>query len=141
MRVDRHSCSLRWLQLSIFCTFLALTGCKVYTINKTALEQELKPEKGLKIGNIHKKTYKNHIDTLWCTDETGNLKMKTINHDSKIVVVTKGNKSIKYYAKTLFIYKDQFLIGERTAPRLRGPNYFPVKLTEIDRIEVNAVSF
>jgi hypothetical protein len=141
MRVDRQLLGQKWLQLSILCIFLGLSGCKVYTINKTALEQELKPEKGLKIGAIHKKTYKNSIDTLYCTDETGNLKIKCVNHDSKIVVVTKGNKAIKYYAKTLYIYKGQFLIGERTAPRLRGPNYFPVRLSEIDRIEVNAVSF
>jgi hypothetical protein len=141
MRVDRRLCGLRGLQLFILCAFLSLSACKVYTINKAALEQELKPEKGLKIGLLHKKTYKNNIDTLWCTDATGALRIKCVNHDSKIVVVTKGNKSIKYYAKTLFIYKDQFLIGEITAPRLRGPNYFPVKLSEIDRIEVSAVSF
>jgi hypothetical protein len=141
MRVDRHFCGLRGLHLLFLCVFLAVSGCRVYTINKSALEAELRPEKGLKIGSIYKKTYKNSVDTLWYHDETGALRVKCINLDSKIVVVTKGKKAIKFYAKTLYIYKDQFLIGERTAPRLRGPNYFPVKLSEIDRMEVSAISF
>ena len=52
--------------------------------------------------------------------------------------LTNDQKVIRFYVKSLYIYKDQFLIGERTAPKLRGPNYFPVRLSDISRIEFNS---
>jgi hypothetical protein len=146
MRVDRQTRSHRWLQMTLLCgLLLGLGSCKVYTINKTDLEKELKPNgqaKHLSIGNIYRKQFKNEIDTMVCVDaSTGEVKLKHFTPDSKITIVTKGNRAIKYYAKSLYIYKDQFLIGERTAPKLRGPNYFPVRLSDIDRIQVTTLSF
>ena len=146
MRVDRQSCGRSWLRTSILCLSLVyLAGCKVYTINKSDLEKELKPNgeaRILSITNIYRKQFKNDIDTMWCVDATtGEKRMKCFTPDSKITIVTKRNRAIKYYAKSLYIYKDQFLIGERTAPKLHGPNYFPIRLSEIDRIEVTTLSF
>ncbi len=144
MRVDRHFRGHFWLLIPLL-AILITPGCKVYTINKTDLETKLRPEKGeqkfLKIGNMYRKPYKNDLDTLFCIDEIGRIRPKRFNGDTKITIVTRENKAIKYYAKSLYIYNDQFLIGERTAPRLRGPNYYPVRLSEIDRIEVSAISF
>jgi hypothetical protein len=120
--------------------FFILAGCRVYTINKTEFESGLKKKQGkhhgLSINMLYKKQFKNSLDTVVCSDMNGALKRKRLSQDSKIRIYTKQNKSIKYYAKSLYIYKDEYLIGERTAPRLYGPNYFPVRLSEIDRIEV-----
>jgi hypothetical protein len=80
--------------------------------------------------------YNNQVDTLICLDAIGTQKMKRLRYDSKITIITTDNKSIRFYAKTLYIFNDQFLIGERTSPSLRSPNYFPVKLKDIARIEV-----
>ena len=145
MRVLRQNRSLRGLQALVLCLAMAFTGCKVYTVNKADLESELLPAKGeqksLAIGYMYRKVYRNSIDTLMCRDEIGKSRIKRISPDSKITIVTKKNQAIKFYAKTLYIYKGQFLIGERTAPRLRGPNYYPVRLSDIDRIEVTGFSF
>lgn len=144
MRVTRQIRGLRGLQAMALCLVLALSGCKVYTVNKADLESELSPargERGLSIGYMYRKVYRNGIDTLVCRDEIGHTRLKKISPDSKITIFTKQNQSIRFYAKSLYIYKGQFLIGERTAPRLRGPNYFPVRLADIDRIEVTGFSF
>jgi hypothetical protein len=101
----------------------------------------LKPGKPLSLASMYKKSYRNSMDTLWCHDAVGARKIKRISQDSKITVVTKSNRAIRFYARTLYLYKDEFLIGERTAPRLRGPNYFPIRLSEIDRIELTGFSF
>lgn len=138
-----HSHTLAVL-LFVF-AFLILPGCKVYTIDKSNLERGLQPdgnERFLSVRNISKKTFRNNIDTLWCIDrETGEVKLKHFTPDSKITIVTKKNRTIKYYARSLYIYKQQFLIGERTAPRFNGPNLYPVRLSDIERIEVNTLWF
>jgi hypothetical protein len=141
MHTNRQKCrSLLKLTALLSIMSLSFTGCRVYTINKSDLENELMPKegeiKGLSLNSIYRKQFKNNIDTLECLDESGAVILKRINYDSRITIVTRKNKSIKYYAKTLYIYKNEFLIGERTAPKLRGPNYFPVKLSDISRIEV-----
>ncbi|PBQ31996.1 hypothetical protein CNR22_09510 [Sphingobacteriaceae bacterium] len=123
---------------------LGLASCSVYTINKSDLESKLKPKenshaqkKGLnKLAAMHDKHYVNAIDTLKCADAVGQIRTKRFNYDSKITVVTNRNKTIKFYAKTLYIYNDQFLVGERTTPSIYGPNYCLVKLSDISRIEV-----
>ena len=123
---------------------IGLSSCSVYTINKTDLEKKLKPKenthaskKGLNLLTaMHSKSYTNAIDTLKCADEVGQIKTKKFNYDSKITVVTNKNKAIKFYAKTLYIYNDQYLVGERTSLSIHGPNYFLVKLSDIARIEV-----
>jgi hypothetical protein len=134
MRVDRLF-SRPWLPVIAF--LCLLSGCKVYTINKADLESGLKQghSRGLSINHLYKKQYKNSLDTVVCIDEVGKKKLRRLSQDSKVIIYTR-NQSIKYYVKSLYIYKDEYLIGERTAPRLYGPNYFPVKLSEIDRIEV-----
>lgn len=82
------------------------------------------------------KPYNNNIDSLVCINAVGKIKLKRFKYTSKIRVVTK-NQSVKLYAKTLYIWNDQFLVGERVTPSLTGgPSYFPVKLDEISRIEV-----
>jgi hypothetical protein len=141
MHTNRQKCrSLLKLTTLLAVTLTLFSGCKVYTINKSDLENELRPKgreiKGLSLNAMYRKQFKNSIDTLECLDESGAVKLKRINYDSRITIITRKNKAIKYYAKTLYIYKDEFLIGERTAPKLRGPNYFPVKLSDISRIEV-----
>ena len=85
---------------------------------------------------MYKWQFNNHVDTLVCLDAIGKQKQKRLKFDSKITIITNDNRSIRFYAKTLYIWKDEFLIGERTAVSLRSPNYFTIKLKDIARIEV-----
>lgn len=125
-----------------------LSSCAVATVNKSVLEDKLKAKsedpnyKGLSIKSIKLvrkgKPYNNNIDSLVCIDEIGKLKVKRFSYTSKIRIITNRDKSVKLYAKTLYIWKDQFLIGERVSPSIYGgPNYFPVRLSDIARIEVS----
>ncbi len=141
MHTNRQTCLSRlMLAALLIIVFSVFQGCKVYTIDKSDLENELCPKdnevRGLSINSLYKKQFRNKIDTLECIDQSGLVKLKPIKYDSRITIITRKNKAIKYYAKSLYIYKNEFLIGERTAPKLRGPNYFPIKLSEISRIEV-----
>jgi|GEM_PF-2528440 len=145
MHEYRHKCwSFIKLPLLISVMAMGLSSCAVYTINKSDLEQKLKPKetsrtskKGLNaLTAMHSKTYTNTIDTLACADHIGHIRTKKFNYDSKITVVTTKNKAIKLYAKTLYIYNEQYLVGERTTLSVYGPNYFLVKLSDISRIEV-----
>jgi len=145
MHEYRHRCwSFIKLPLLFFILAIGLTNCSVYTINKTDLESKLKPKekahsskKGLNVlTSMHSKSYNNAIDTLKCSDAVGQVKTKRFNYDSKITVITNKNKSVKFYAKTLYIWNDQYLIGERTGLSIYGPNYYLVKLSDISRIEV-----
>jgi hypothetical protein len=145
MHGNRHWCHGLLRSAALLLISVVVVQCKVYTVNKTDLEKRLNPKGGdseypvatmNSISSLYQKQMKNNLDTLSCSDEIGKKKMKRINHDSKITIITKKNKAIKLYAKTLYIYKDEFLIGERTKPKLYGPNYFPIKLSEISRIEV-----
>ena len=124
---------------------IGLASCSVYTVDKSHLENKLKPtsktlcRNGLglnKLMALYKKQYNNQVDTLLYLDKIGKIKAKRLTYDSKITIITADNKSIRFYAKSLYIWKDEFLIGERTVPSLHGPNYFPVKLKDIVRIEV-----
>lgn len=137
----------RLAMLPALLLFMALgfVSCSVYTVDKLHLENKLKPDSrtlcasglGLnKLIELYKKQYNNQVDTLLYLDKIGKVKAKRLNYDSKITVITTGNKSIRFYAKSLYIWKDEFLIGERTVPSLHGPSYFPVKLKDIARIEV-----
>jgi|SRR6218665_77895 len=129
----------------LFVMAITLSGCAVYTIDKSHLETKLKPSStsvshtglGLnKLMALYKKQYNNHVDTLLCLDRIGKTKAKRLSYDSKVTVITTDNRTIRFYAKTLYIWKDEFLVGERTAPSLRGANCFTVKLKDIARIEV-----
>jgi hypothetical protein len=71
-----------------------------------------------------------------CFDPVGKTKLKKFNYTSKIKIITTTDRSVKLYAKTLYIWNDQYLIGERVSPSLGGPSYFPVRLCDIARIEV-----
>jgi hypothetical protein len=98
--------------------------------------------KGLSLNSvtgIRKGKNHNCLDTLSCYDSDGRIRKKKFSYDSKITIVTKDNREIRYYVKTLYIWKDQFLIGERTKMSLTGPNYFPVKLDDISRIEIKGL--
>jgi hypothetical protein len=144
MHEYRHKCwSLIKLPLLISVLAIGLSRCKVYTINKSDLETKLRPKencrhaKGLNsLTTMYKKQYINSMDTLTCLDAVGKLKIKRLHSDSKITIITHKNKAIKFYAKTLYIWNGEFLIGERTSLNLYGPNYFPIKLTDISRIEI-----
>ena len=135
------------LSALLLCSTLLFTSCAVCTVNKSVLEEKLKAKnehpnyKGISLKSVSLvrkgKPYNNNIDTLLCIDPVGKLKLKRFNYASKITIITKKDKAVKVYAKTLYIWNDQFLVGERTTPSFRGgPNYFPVKLSEIARIEV-----
>jgi hypothetical protein len=152
MHEYRHKCwSLAKLPILISIMAIGLTNCStVYTINKTDLETRLKPKTcdvsskkpALNMLNsLYRKQYINNIDTLSCADAIGRIKTKRFNYDSKITVITHDKRTIKFYAKTLYIWKEEFLIGERTNICLHGPNYFPVKLNDIARIEVKTTWF
>ena len=121
------------------------SSCKVYTVDKSQLETTLEPVSkkqscpglGLnKLLSMYHYQFNNQVDTLRCNDEVGTVKTKRLKFDSKITVITADNRSFKFYAQTLYIWKDEYLIGERIAPSLRSPNYYPVKLKDIVRIEV-----
>jgi hypothetical protein len=148
MHVNRHHLCRSLIKLPALIVILAmsLSNCTVYTIDKSHLENKLNPRQqancckapgGLnKLLAMSKAQYNNHVDTVICLDGIGSKKVKRLTYDSKITVITTDNKAIRFYAKTLYIWKDEFLIGERTALSLRSPNYFPVKLKDILRIEV-----
>src|SRR5687768_15317527 len=136
MHVNRHHLcrSLVKLPALLLCITIALSGCKVYTIDKSHLETRLKPvsakwtSKSLnKLLETYRWQFNNNVDTLVCVDPIGKQKQKRLKFDSKITVITNDNRIIRFYAKTLYIWKDEFLIGERTSVSLRSPNYFPVK--------------
>ena len=124
---------------ALFCMVFFAVSCKVYTIDKSEFEQGLKKKQtrqnGISVSKLHVKQFKNQLDTIVCSDENGAMMRKRVSQDAKIRIYTKKQKAIKFYAKTLYIYKNEYLIGERTAPKLYGPNYFPIKLSEIDKIE------
>lgn len=124
---------------------ITLSGCSVYTVDKSHLETKLRPSStgvshaglGLnKLIALYKNQYNNHVDTLLCLDRVGQTKAKRLSYDSKVTVITTDNRTIRFYAKTLYIWKNEFLVGERTAPSLRSTNCFTVKLKDIARIEV-----
>lgn len=128
----------------IFFLILGLSNCTVYTVNKSDLESKLKPKQHVHASKkslnvltaMHSKSYNNAMDTLQCSDAVGQIKTKRFNYDSKITVITSQKKTIRFYAKTLYIWNDQYLIGERTGISIYGPNYSLVKLSDISRIEV-----
>jgi len=134
-------------KLPAFLLFISLSfsSCKVYTVDKSQLETTLKPiskkqtNKGLglnKLLSMYQTQFNNQVDTLRCSNAVGQIKTKKLRFDSKITVIMADNRSFKFYAQTLYIWKDEYLIGERISPSLRSPNYFPVKLKDIVRIEV-----
>jgi hypothetical protein len=141
MLENRHSFgAIKWSCL-ILVFALGLVSCSVYTINKSDLENKLRPKSHAKrslnvLTAMHSKSYNNAMDTLQCADAIGQIKTKRFNYDSKITIITNQKKTIRFYAKTLYIWKDQYLIGERTGISLYGPNYGLVKLSDINRIEV-----
>lgn len=123
----------------------SFSSCKVYTINKSDLEGKLKTKScfsckeiyGLnRLDNMYNKQYTNSIDTVTCTSNEGQLCTKRFTYDTKITIRTHGKKKVKLYAKTLYIWRNEFLVGERTNPSFFGPHYFPVKLSEIASIEI-----
>jgi hypothetical protein len=125
---------------------MVLTGCSVYTVKpghfQATLRQKSHKHKGLALNSVNFiKKGKNHnsLDTLSFYSTEGKKRTKKFNYDSKITVVTKDNKEIRYYVKTLYIWNDQYLIGERTKVSFNGPNYFPVKLEDISRIEIKGL--
>ena len=124
---------------------LGFSQCAVYTVERTHLEAKLRPSsaavthKGFGINKLlalYQSPYNNRVDTLLCFNRTGCLTPKRLKLDSKVTVITKTNKAIHFYAKTLFIWNEEFLIGERTKLNLRRSNCFSVKLKDIARIEV-----
>jgi hypothetical protein len=123
-----------------------MSGCSVYTVKPGLFHATLKQKsiktKGLALNSVTSiKKGKNHnnMDTLSFYSTAGKKRVKKFNYDSKITVVTRDNKEIKYYVKTLYIWNDQYLIGERTQVSFNGPNYFPVRLDEISRIEIKGL--
>ena len=134
-----------FLPVLLIIMVFSLSGCAVYTVDKSQLETKLKPgsgvtvQKGLGLNQLiamYRKRYNNRVDTLFCVDKVGKVKTKRLSCDSKVTVITTNKKSINFYAKTLYIWKDEFLIGELTTISLRKSNYFSVKLKDIARIEV-----
>jgi hypothetical protein len=117
----------------------------VYTVKRSDLENGLRKncrthKEGKSLNAIKSLNrgilYNNSLDTLPCLHVSGKTRLKRVKYDSKIRIVTANKKSIKFYAKTLFIWNDEFLIGERTAPTLRGINLYPVRLKDIEEIVV-----
>jgi hypothetical protein len=125
---------------------LLLGACSVYTVKpghfQYTLKQKTPRTKGLALNSVTEiRKGKNHntLDTLSFYKHNGKKLLKKFSYDSRITVVTKDQKQISYYAKTLYIWKDQYLIGERTGLSLSGPNYYPVKLENIERLEVKGL--
>lgn len=139
--------SLMKLSALLLCSTILFTSCAVCTVNKSVLEEKLKLKsehpnyKGISYNAVSLvkkgKPYNNNIDTLLCLDQVGKKKLKRFGYSSKVTIVTNTDKSVKVYAKSLYIWNDQFLIGERAKPSiLGGPDFFPVRLCDIARIEV-----
>lgn len=133
------------LPLSALIISIGTSGCAVYTVEKAQLETALKPvsekssHKGLglnKLMAMYKKQYNNRVDTLICVDKIGKMKVRKLSVDSKITVITNDKKAFNFYARTLYIWNEEYLIGERTTINLRRNNCCTVKLKDIARIEI-----
>jgi hypothetical protein len=62
--------------------------------------------------------------------------MKKLRGDSRLRITTKSQKVLYFYTRTVFIWKEEFLIGERSTLSWRNSLYTPVRLRDILRIEV-----
>jgi hypothetical protein len=132
--------------LLIILLWISNTSCRAYRVQKSELEKTLRTGncstgKGYKLNSLRMiqngKILNNSLDTMSCRHSTtGKRKLKKFKYDSKISIVTSRKKTIRFYAKTLYIWNDEFLIGERTAPTLRGINLYPVRLSDIEEIVV-----
>src|SRR5260221_15816 len=101
MRGYRHCCGFTRLAAILIILATGLSGCSVYTVSRTDLENRLKPkhchscsgkDHGLNaLSRIYKKQYVNSMDTLQCTDAIGQLKIKRFSYDSKITIITNNN--------------------------------------------------
>src|SRR3954463_11037584 len=113
MLETRHLCR-NFGKFPAFLFFIALSfsSCKVYTVDKSQLETTLKPvskknsHKGLGLNHLLEKyqyQFNNQVDTLRCCDAIGKVKTKKLRFDSKITVILANNRSVKFYAQTLYI--------------------------------------
>src|SRR5213596_484297 len=101
--------------LIIILLTLFAASCSTYTVRTHYFAHSLRQTghkmKGLSLNSvsgIRKGKNHNTLDTVSCYDSNGNVQLKKLNDDSKITVVTKDNREIRYYVKTLYIWKDQF---------------------------------
>lgn len=144
MLTDTFTCRNLFPAL-ILMMVLCLSSCAVYTVDKSHLETKLKPSSvavshnglGLnKLIALYKKPHNNRVDTLVCLNKIGQAKPRRVRYDSKMTVITNKHQTINFYAKSLYIWNEEFLVGERTTLNLRKANCFSVKLKDIARIEV-----
>jgi hypothetical protein len=71
-----------------------------------------------------------------CILEDGQTQMKKLREDARLRITTKNHEVHYFYARTVYIWKEEFLIGERSALSWRNSLYTPVRLRDIVRIEV-----
>lgn len=82
--------------------------------------------------------YNNHVDSLQCVLNNGTKVMKLLHNDSRLRIITRTQGVLHYYANTVYIWKNEFLIGERSSITWSGNLYLPIRLSDIIRIEVRA---
>jgi hypothetical protein len=146
MPATRHISSPLCRAFLLLFPLMLLTSCNVYTVKKSDLESTLRSDDNRSASHSmnmraiemiqNGKIYNNQIEALPCSDKEGASHIKRVKFDSKIVVVTKRDQAIKYYTKTLYIWKNEYLIGERTTPTFHGPNIYPIRLSEIQDIKI-----
>lgn len=122
---------------------LFTNSCSVYLIDKDQLQARLSAnencckEGGLKkLLSTYHVQYNNKMDSISYFDAGGALKKRPVKYDTRLRVVTRTKGSFWMYARTLFIWKGEYLVGERGEVKLKNTGYLPVPICEIERIEI-----
>jgi hypothetical protein len=143
MQRNRHRCRNFWKYLPAIIIAVTLqSACAVYTVDLHHLEARIKPLDDCCTAGLNRllhtasRQYNNHIDSLRCILEDGQTQMKKLRGDSRLRITTKSQKVLYFYTRTVFIWKEEFLIGERSTLSWRNSLYTPVRLRDILRIEV-----
>jgi len=143
MQRKRHRCRNFWKHLpTILIATILQSSCAVYTVDRHHLEARIKPLDDFCTAGLNRllhtasRQYNNHVDSLRCILEDGQTQMKKLRGDSRLRITTKNRQVLYFYARTVYIWKEEFLIGERSTFTWRNSLYTPVRLRDILRIEV-----
>jgi hypothetical protein len=121
---------------------LWMTSCAVYTVDFSHLQPRIVPGDTLSTRGLNRilhtsvVQYNNHLDSVPCLLADGYAKMKKIRSDARLRIITKNRQVISFYARTVYIWKNEFLIGECSSISWKSTLYRPVRLKDIVRVEV-----
>jgi len=121
---------------------LWMTSCAVYTVDFSQLQPRIVPADDPRTKGLNRLLqtsiwqYNNHLDSIYCLLPGGGTCMKKIRSDSRLRIITKNKEVISLYARTVYIWKHEFLVGECSSLSWKNSLYRPVRLKDIVRVEV-----